>query len=226
VSSQDREDECIIRFFDPSFKGRFLDVGAYDGVSFSNTVRLLSAGWSGVMVEGGICAFRALCQAHARNDRVKLVHAVMAPTGSEKLTRWWENTEALEGELAGPAHPGLASTTVKAQYERVLGFTPERTDAWESFLQPTLTMPELQAACPGPYQVVSIDTEGTSLDILADTDLVALGAELVCVEHNADSAYAARNGPGERARAIALCAQQGYRNVLFDNGVNLIAARS
>ncbi|MBW2673483.1 MAG: hypothetical protein JRD89_08740 [Deltaproteobacteria bacterium] len=224
MTAQDQEDRVVLNHFPGAFKGRFLDIGAYDGVHCSNTNELLAAGWSGVMVEGGINAFRALCANHAQSDRVTLVHAVMAPKSGGRLVRWWENSEALQGKLAGAENPGMASTTVKEQFERVLQFTPERTDAWQSFLCPTLTMAELSEPFPGPYHFVSIDTEGTSLDILADTDLKALGAQLLCVEHNAESAYAAKNGEEQRQRALELCHAQGFSRVIMDNGVNLIVA--
>lgn len=225
MSAQGQEDQAVLDHFGAGFVGRFLDIGAYDGIHCSNTHKLLQAGWSGVMVEGGICAFRALCVNHGANGRVALVHAVMAPAAAGKLVRWWENTEALQGELAGPAHPGMASTTVAEQYERVLEFTPDRADAWQSFLVPTLSMAELTATLAGPYHFVSIDTEGTSLDLLADTDLTALSTRVICVEHNAESCYASATGPAQRERAVKLCAAQGFGRILYDNGVNLIAAR-
>lgn len=48
--SQNNEQEIILNYFG-DFKGRFLDIGAYDGVGFSDTRALLELGWSGVLVE-------------------------------------------------------------------------------------------------------------------------------------------------------------------------------
>lgn len=48
--SQNNEQEIILNYFG-DFKGRFLDIGAYNGVDISNTRALLELGWSGVLVE-------------------------------------------------------------------------------------------------------------------------------------------------------------------------------
>jgi len=228
VSSQNDEDQIVSGYFEQGerrFVGRFLDIGAYDGVSCSNTLALIKAGWSGVMVEGSTAAFQALLLAHGKNPSLTLVHAVMAVGQTGKLVEWWENSEALEGELKGRAHPGMASTTVKEQYQRVMEFTPDRDDAWNKFFVPSLTPCSLIDAFPGPYDFVTIDTEGTSLDLLAETDLESLEVKVVCVEHNAESGYAWRSGPDERARAIRQLSVQGFTEVLFDNGVNIICGR-
>lgn len=41
-------------------KGFFVDIGAYDGLKFSNTKRFYDKGWSGLAVEGTLKYFRAL----------------------------------------------------------------------------------------------------------------------------------------------------------------------
>ena len=48
--SQNNEQDIILDYFG-DFKGRFLDIGAYNGVDISNTRALLELGWSGVLVE-------------------------------------------------------------------------------------------------------------------------------------------------------------------------------
>ena len=37
--------------FDPNYKGRFVDVGSFDGVTYSNVLGLAKAGWRGLMIE-------------------------------------------------------------------------------------------------------------------------------------------------------------------------------
>lgn len=48
--SQNNEQELILNYFG-DFKGRFLDIGAFNGVDLSDTRALLEVGWSGVLVE-------------------------------------------------------------------------------------------------------------------------------------------------------------------------------
>jgi FkbM family methyltransferase len=48
--SQNDEQEVILKYFG-DFKGRFLDIGAYNGVDLSNTWALLELGWQGTFIE-------------------------------------------------------------------------------------------------------------------------------------------------------------------------------
>ena len=50
MHSQYGEEKIILDYF-KDFQGRFLDVGAYDGKTFSNTYALAERGWEGVLVE-------------------------------------------------------------------------------------------------------------------------------------------------------------------------------
>lgn len=49
--SQNDEDCFIRRYFKDNFHGRFLDIGAADGICFSNTKVLYDMGWEGLAVE-------------------------------------------------------------------------------------------------------------------------------------------------------------------------------
>src|SRR5262249_30227089 len=57
--SQNDEESIITGYFGGR-AGNLLDIGAYDGVSFSNSRRLIELGWSGALVEplphaAGLC---------------------------------------------------------------------------------------------------------------------------------------------------------------------------
>jgi hypothetical protein len=62
--------------------GRFLDIGAFDGKTFSNTWPLAELGWSGVCVEPSPPAFCHLMRTYEGNDRVTLINAAIAPTSA------------------------------------------------------------------------------------------------------------------------------------------------
>lgn len=65
--SQRDEETFITRYWQDICNGRFLDVGAYDGKTFSNTRRLVEWGWSGVLVEPSPSILPAL-QKRYKND--------------------------------------------------------------------------------------------------------------------------------------------------------------
>jgi FkbM family methyltransferase len=79
--SQNDEEKIILDYFGERVS-KFIDIGAYDGRQFSNTLALLERGWSGVMVEPSASAFTGLIHntlPHA--DRVTLVNAALHLTG-------------------------------------------------------------------------------------------------------------------------------------------------
>ena len=49
--TQNEEEKYIIGSLSSIVKGRFLDIGAHDGITFSSTRRLWELGWTGVYVE-------------------------------------------------------------------------------------------------------------------------------------------------------------------------------
>ncbi len=51
MPSQNGEDVLIHKFFDGRRTGIYVEVGAYDGVGFSNTYFLDALGWEGILVE-------------------------------------------------------------------------------------------------------------------------------------------------------------------------------
>jgi len=71
--SQRDEESYIEQFFRGSKKGRFLDVGAYDGVVFSNTRRLVEHGWSGVLVEPSPSLHSVLEKRYGDNSKFQIV---------------------------------------------------------------------------------------------------------------------------------------------------------
>lgn len=75
--SQNREEAIIVELFGPNQIGHFLDIGAYDGKTFSNTLRLAELGWSGVCVEPSPTVFPALLELHKNNPKIICVNAAI-----------------------------------------------------------------------------------------------------------------------------------------------------
>lgn len=124
--------------------GRFLDIGAADGVTFSNTKSLADRGWGGVCVEPAAWAFDQLLK--NMPDRITCVNALL-------------------GEYTGlvPFHYSndLVSTTdpvFRARWEGTVDF--------HQVYAMQLSVDELMKHFPPPYDFVSLDTEGTSLYLL------------------------------------------------------------
>jgi FkbM family methyltransferase len=167
-------------------KGRFIDVGACDGVQYSNTRRLVELGWSGVMIEPGVSAFQKLLKNYENNPRVVLIHAALQPdpaigptqavdvSGDYGLYPFWDNPETYSTSV--PAN--LARFANTRQFSR-------------RFLLPTFfwrDVPMLDIC-----DVLSIDTEGSSGDLLQcfpfgtwtnPSSLPGFMPKVICVEHD------------------------------------------
>ena len=77
--SQWGEQAIILDFFG-DYVGTFLEVGAYDGITGSNTRGLSDRGWSGVCIEPSVKAFADLIWNHRENPRnVQCLLAALAP---------------------------------------------------------------------------------------------------------------------------------------------------
>lgn len=73
------EDLFLFHLFNGALEGRFIEVGAYDGVTHSVTYPFEAIGWRGVLVEP-LPARAAQCAAARPHSRT--VHAALGPAGS------------------------------------------------------------------------------------------------------------------------------------------------
>lgn len=151
--SQLNEEEIIVNWFGGKV-GRYLDIGAWDGIQMSNTRRLAELGWSGVLVEPGAKNFAQLIENMAfAADRSVLIQAAVSETRG--LAQLWFDTQP---------ERGWAATICKDIAENpLLLLTPSRM----SCRVPTITPEDLAAF--GPYDFLCVDAEGKDLDILRAT---------------------------------------------------------
>lgn len=145
--SQNGEQEIILQYFG-DFVGRFLEIGACDGLLVSNTLALVERGWSGLMVEPSPRAFIALRDRHGSNPKLTLVHA--AAGGDYGLVKFWE-----ESTIGGYSTTEQAN---RVKWRHLVAFAPP-------FYVPMIPVSSLLHNFPGPIDFLSIDTEGTSVDI-------------------------------------------------------------
>lgn len=171
VYSQQDEQHAICRWFDelgpPAKKPRrFLDVGAWTGIVFSNTYALSLRGWAGVCIEPSPLPFAKLMRAYRTNPRVALVNAAV------------------------DVEPGLVAFHVTE--DAVSSMNDAHRDIWiKNYSVPfqtvwvcRITMKHVLRAFPGGFDFVSIDVEGGSWHLLRSIDWALLGATLICVEHD------------------------------------------
>ena len=75
--AQHGEDELIDLLL-PSGVTSFIDVGANDGVLFSNSYKFAKSGAAGVCIEPSLSSYRKLCLNHLFNFKVKCIHGAVS----------------------------------------------------------------------------------------------------------------------------------------------------
>jgi FkbM family methyltransferase len=169
MNSQNDEERYIESFFAEQPAGSFLDIGAYDGVSLSNTYCLARKDWSGIAVEPGPSAFASLETNYARFPEVELVNAAISVDG--RIRRFWE----------GHGEGGLYSTLNPENYLRWKGHTKFRRPYYIA----TMPLEVLGSVFGWGYDFISIDAEGESFELALALPLDQCAAlRMLCVEHD------------------------------------------
>jgi FkbM family methyltransferase len=162
-----KEDEIALEFFGKDYRGSFLDIGAADGVLISNTRLLAENGWSGVCVEGSHRNLVGLLEAYRGRSDIQIVHAAVRGRENVGIGPWWDPIECtfnatMSHDLQSRGH--------------------ERTGA-RLFWVYACRVQDIVKAFPLPYDYVSIDVEGVTLEVMADIDWKSMTTRMVCIEY-------------------------------------------
>jgi len=172
VYSQHEEERYILEAVGDRV-GTFLDIGAYDGACFSNTLALVERGWSGVMVEPALDVFKSLLERHGPNERVDLVQAAVGL--QTNLVQFWNSLEC-------------TSTTDTAHYLRWKDRTDYNPHYSSKYFVHQLTILDLITTFPKlkNLNVLSLDTEGSTNDLLLNFPFDVCRPKVICFEYNPD----------------------------------------
>jgi hypothetical protein len=207
-----RDEEAIILRELAGEPGNLLDVGAFDGRTFSNTLALIERGWRALLVEASPFAFIKLMEEHkGRPGQVVLVNALVS-VGDDTIIA----DDLVPFHLT---HGDAISTTQQANLEKWSSYT-----TFQPVLMPTVQIERLAFAphCmltetwdSHSFDFINIDVEGESVPIFARLlDLLtAWPARLYCVEYD-----------HHESRVRELCNQHGYE-VIHKTDENLICRR-
>lgn len=147
-------------------EGDFLDIGAHDGKTFSNTLALAERGWTGVCVEPAPSVASRLLATHRNRAGITVVMAAVVPAKPGWATFWDSDTDCL--------------STLSTKHR----------DAWSEgrytpLLVRTVTLRQLLGQVGYYFDFVSIDTEGSSVDLLDVLPVERMPKlKAVCVEND------------------------------------------
>jgi FkbM family methyltransferase len=168
--AQNGEDRWLDAHFGGKREGFFVEVGAYDGVRFSNSYFFEQRGWRGVLVEPDP-AMAERCRT-ARSRSMVYACAVGAPGSSTEVV-FFQVTggEVYSTTRLDPSH--------RQRLQR-LGLP------WREVRVPMRTLDAILDEVSAPkIDFVTIDVEGGELDVLRGFDLGRWKPQVVVVETNA-----------------------------------------
>ena len=203
--SQNKEQEAILKYFG-DFKGTFLDLGANDGQTLSNTRALAELGWCGCLVEPSPIAFSKLKKLYEESKK-GCFYLYNCAVGLSNSSMPLHDS----GQLLGVGDTGLVSTLVKKETER-FSKTVSYTDIdvkvyrWKTLLN-RLSIKK--------FDFVSIDIEGLDADVLDQMDLTDV--KLLCIETNGNKEL--------EKKIIEYTSKFGMENVIYRSGENIIVCR-
>lgn len=161
LQSKSENGQDLFALFSNKYKqvGTFLEFGAYDGVTFSNTFLLeKQLNWSGVLIDPIPRHFEEM----KMNRDCISIHAAVTPN-KKKFVKILESPASI---LSKP----ISKRSVTDKTHRVPAFT--LTEIIDKYFSST------------SLDFLSIDVEGEDLEILASVDLSKYEINSISVEHN------------------------------------------
>jgi FkbM family methyltransferase len=175
---QNKEDEVIHQLitskYGNQFKGSFLDLGANDGITLSNSRFFIENGWNGILVEAGKLPYQKLMTTILPNTI-----AINCAIGNQNgLLSFYESTNLLNADDIG-----LVSSLVEDETQRWkkagVRFVEYKVECftWDSFRDKFHLKSQ-------NYDIISIDIEGMDYDVLIQMNLEELECKVLCIEFN------------------------------------------
>jgi FkbM family methyltransferase len=190
--SQRGEQAIILRLLANVKDVSVLDIGANDGITYSNSRALIEMGARAMLVEPFPEAFNKLSDLYRDNMKVLLANVAVGKESGKILFH--------------TTNDSLLNTTVAAEKKRWAG------NEWNDILVDCVTVNDLLLL--PPYHFISIDTEGNEEDILFQMDLNKLGCIVLCIEFNGDRMKQLRIQRWLKPRGYLLHATT-YENLIF-----------
>jgi len=171
--AQFAEDLEVLDFFHQQ-PGYYVEIGANDGVSGSNTALLEQQGWQSLLVEANP---ELVAKVKATRPRSIVVHAaIVSPEQVDTIAFY----KVVGGE---PGIDGLSTTVCTDDFiERITGYGGQietiRVDAL------TLDQVFTKHQVPDRFEVLSIDVEGVELEVLKGLSWDRYQPRIIIVEDN------------------------------------------
>jgi len=190
--SQGHEEEIVLRaFFQGKLNGVYVELGALDGIKYSNTLKLASCfGWSGLLIEACLENFHALEQNLVKrpSNITKAVHGAVCPASSDGSPQFINITRG------GGAVAGNPSEMTDTQLKRWF----KTSDVSEVPVEqvPCVPMDTYLTSFKGAsadekgikrIDFLSLDVEGSEYAVLSTMDFNTTQVDVLSIELQKDS---------------------------------------
>lgn len=193
--TQNEEEKYILESLQGISAGRFLDIGAHDGKTFSSTRALLEAGWGGVYVEPAPDVLPALRE--NTSDYADRITIVPCAIGLQRgLLPFYSSGADMVGSLSAE-HAKKWSSCVK--------FTEVQV--------PVIPLTDLEAKHGTEFDFVGIDVEGINWELFCQFDWTRWRPRCVCIEYD-----------DKKTEMESVLTSHGYRTV-YVSPENIVAMR-
>ncbi|MCU0463585.1 MAG: FkbM family methyltransferase [Anaerolineae bacterium] len=172
---QNGEDCLLWAFFGGRTTGFYVDVGAFDGRYVSNTYAFEKQGWKGICVEPHPVSFEKLT---VLRDAICLNTACVADESTASVTLYIEKLGFLSGLQGSPREDDVR----RRHNKRGLDF-----DGFETVTVPATTLANIlgeHLPTGAPIDFLSLDVEGTEIDVLRGLDLNTYQPRVLVIEAN------------------------------------------
>jgi|688.fasta_scaffold02939_21 FkbM family methyltransferase len=190
--SQWGQDEFVVSILKNKRNGYFVDIGAYDGITISNTYYLeKELGWDGLCVEANPYTYQSLISCR----ETQCVNLAVGPYEKEVdiLLNGWSS--AIDDDFT-------SSEILDSNFQSVKVKAITVNDLLERY------------KVPKNFDYLSIDIEGGELDIISQFDFKTWRFSLITYEHNAHLVdHKDYNKLLERQKQV--------EEILFSNGYDL-----
>lgn len=168
--SQNNEELYILQCLSGIQNGRFLDIGAHDGVTFSNTRALWDKGWTGVYVEPAQEVVPMLKENAGPNCQI--VEAAIGTTDGHM--KFYSSNGDMVGTLCD-SHKTLWSSQIN--------FSETDVDV--------ITIDTLKKSIGTQFDFINIDVEGVNIDVFKQFDWTVWTPTCVCIEYECHGEFIA-----------------------------------
>lgn len=170
--SQFKQDQFINEnFFKNKINGFFVDIGAHDGKTFSNSLFFEGLGWNGVCVEPNPKIFKSL----KNNRKCKCFEvAISDKIGKSSFFQITSDIDMLSGLTDEFTEEAKQRIVIEMQKDpKAFNHIEVETNTFENIINDTTRI-----------DFLSLDTEGNELKILKSIDFNKYDIQLISVENN------------------------------------------